>query len=814
MAPPAMGERWIDRSDCGPFREESFDVTGYVSTSLQGSKSKTASQEVKSLSEGLQAVESSLRAEIADRLGDLVQQVDCVETTGSIITKVKEDVKTVQDVMHHLRVNVQEPQRELKALTKKLRAVLSSLRLVKHVAQHLKLMRKLKEQMHTVDEKSNQGAALSDTFLTELTKAAKILKEIRETEAEEARLQQVEIVQKHSVWLNEQWKTVSSNARGALKVGIETLSYGEMGLAFQVYFNLGELKQVIDEQTSLLVARIGAALEAALTKNAVSKSSLSVDTRVAGKENALIKSFEEFADKACQSMLTLWHIQRVLSTKFDPVSNSSFLSGIVERKDETLTRQLWHSLCGSIATRLNTAFYKSITIKTVLVGHFPELASVLENLVHKVQSETTVKGALPALGNRSEATQVILKSVDIYQSAFLSASLNRMIESVNVLFGGTSASRQGSLPTTSDARKSIACFFNEIQRCSACGGDSVAPATVSNVAKAVRLMAERAEALKAPGLDVKNVSGACTPLQSKNIGLCCRIQEVHQSLSLLCVKLQENYYWLQQSGESSSSASGVSTLSAALETLQQVSSDAISPIFQSMLEMLDESIANMHQESSSFNKRGGDGSSDKSAYSVYLPDLLMKIPHCRSEYLSRFKAEGLVKSTANLVNTMIEKLAVKLLDSLAKHASLVRPLDRSGRKCLASDLRQIQRAIETNICPLQGLGRSHTSFAAFVTVLEMETEEVQTSVDAGGTASDVDPVVLVHHTFCRSPDQVQSPLEASGLTQSKYSIWMEQHSPADILKGAKDAIEAYKGGATQDLPLPCAVAMKVISKHL
>uniref|UniRef100_A0A7S1MZX1 Uncharacterized protein n=2 Tax=Eukaryota TaxID=2759 RepID=A0A7S1MZX1_9EUKA len=210
------------------------------------------------------------------------------------------------------------------------------------------------------------------------------------------------------------------------------------------------------------------------------------------------------------------------------------------------------------------------------------------------------------------------------------------------------------------------------------------------------MMRERADALMATGAEVKKVSGHCTAQQQRNIALCCRIQEVYTTLGLLAHKLDDQ--------------GARDTLSNTLESLKEVSSEAVAPIFRSMLEMLEESIVHIQEEN--FTKRGGSESGD--TVSIYLSDLLMKISHCRAEYLSKFKTESSNRSIANeMVNSLITKLAGRVLEVYVEFARKIRPEDGPGRTCLANDMKQIEGAIGKALCPLESIGKPYEEFKAF-----------------------------------------------------------------------------------------------------
>ena len=89
-------------------------------------------------------------------------------------------------------------------------------------------------------------------MLGELAKAAKLLKELRTCQSDEESLNRVTVVANHAVWVDETWKSVSLHAKQALRERVKAANYGDLGLVFQVYFNLGELDRVVEADPDTL----------------------------------------------------------------------------------------------------------------------------------------------------------------------------------------------------------------------------------------------------------------------------------------------------------------------------------------------------------------------------------------------------------------------------------------------------------------------------------------------------------------------------------------------------------------------------------
>lgn len=49
--------------------------------------------------------------------------------------------------------------------------------------------------------------------------------------------------------------------------------------------------------------------------------------------------------------------------------------------------------------------------------------------------------------------------------------------------------------------------------------------------------------------------------------------------------------------------------------------------------------------------------------------------------------------------------------------------------------------------------------------------------------------VVLHHLYARAPEALKSPHARSGLTAAQYSVWLDQHSMAEVVAGIRKALE-------------------------
>jgi hypothetical protein len=80
--------------------------------------------------------------------------------------------------------------------------------------------------------------------------------------------------------------------------------------------------------------------------------------------------------------------------------------------------------------------------------------------------------------------------------------------------------------------------------------------------------------------------------------------------------------------------------------------------------------------------------------------------HCRSEYLNRF-VPAPSPQVPSCGSTLAERCAGRLLMLWVRHASLLRPLDQTGRLQLAKDLAEMTLVVGQGLFPLEATGPAH-----------------------------------------------------------------------------------------------------------
>jgi conserved oligomeric Golgi complex subunit 5 len=131
---------------------------------------------------------------------------------------------------------------------------------------------------------------------------------------------------------------VSVAAGEMLTVGVDTLGQAEVAAALQVFFNLGSLRAVALELVAQRADAVAASLRAALDARQLTGMATGAQARgrasAAGGvriQDVLWRALDESMGKMHTQAVAIWHVQRVVSKKRDPLKLTLFADVIQVR---------------------------------------------------------------------------------------------------------------------------------------------------------------------------------------------------------------------------------------------------------------------------------------------------------------------------------------------------------------------------------------------------------------------------------------------------------------------------------------------------
>ncbi|MEW5299136.1 MAG: hypothetical protein WDW36_002180 [Sanguina aurantia] len=776
------------------FNVNGFDVAAFTSQVLAGSHI-TAQAQSEQLREGVIRLERELCSEVKSRNKELLHNVRRMLDTQSSLQDVVGSVESLQQAVRRIRAEVVGPYEQIKSRSTQLRNLHATIELLRHVIHHLKLTHKLRQQM----------AAPAGSL--DLAKAAKLLSDIRSVETE-VDLSGVQVVAAEREFIAAASKSVRQLAEAALLEGMESLSQAKVGSALQVFFNLDELQLSVTSLMSKYLSDLERSVRAAVDSKQLSAaaaaaagSSSAAPTQQghssggpggarglstpspgasAAWQEKLWSGLREVSEQVLVATTAVWHLQRVVSRKKDPLTHVCFLDVLVPPDQPLLAPRFWSDVVRVLQEALATASKpsKGGFVRDMLTVGYPRLAALLEAMFERLSTETTMKGVPPAVVPAQ--LQQLLAATSPFQNAYLAACLSRMSEAVVAAFPGQSR----SLPSPADVQKCIAVMHEELKV--AGSHPQLAAMIASTTGKALKVLADKAEFMAATGSELRAIGSTVNAAQARNIALCSQLQEVHRSLCSLLPRLP---------------ATAAPALATSLDMLHNTAVQVISPLFKAAMELIEERLMHVHSASRAAAVAVSGGSSDQAQgraggsvmqTSSYIGEVSAFIALFRSEYLSRFVPPP-SPNVPSCVSSLAERMACRILLFWVRHAALLRPLTQDGKLQLAKDLAELQLAVGTHLSPLDRLGSPSHVVKAFRALLFVDTPAILGSP----LLQDLPPAIALHHLFSRLPPSVKAPHERSGLSPSQFSLWLDTHSSADALRSVSGAIECAEGATVR-----------------
>lgn len=770
-----------------PFLSDSFDPASFASRSLSETHT-TAAAQTEALQSGAAALDGALRALVLRHQDELVSQTARLAEAEAAVQRIGLSVRSLQMVAARVHAEVSEPYSQIAARTRQLRNLQATVDLLRHVIHRLKLVAKLRQQMGGAD-----GAGT-----LEVAKAAKLLSEIAAVDGE-ADMSGVEAVEADAEFLQTASAVVRSQTEAALKSGLECLSQADVGSALQVLFNLGELQQGVlqlaDQATSSFLRDFQAALDprklsagSVAAKGAGMGGSskaggggMGVGMGGHGPPGSAAKVADLLWEKLGgaleqmqRSAVEVWHLQRVLAKKRDPLSHTLFLDGVAPQDSDPLPlERFWSRALAGMSDAFAAAFgtARGGFVRDALVGGFPRLTGLLEGAAARVLRDSSARDVAPALDE--EQIAALLDTAGDFQAAYLAACLARLSEAASLAFPGSTR----ALPTAADLQKSVGRVHEELKAASA--SPRLAPLVAATVGQALGVMSQRAEAMSASGPELRSVGlgSPCNPAQLRNISLCNCLHEVHRSVGSMAGRLP---------------AGAGDALRGPLGEMHAVAIDTVAPTFRSMVESAEEMLLQMH--STTAYAAGDSSAGDSSAAaadvavmdtSAYMRELARQLAHYRLEFLTKFNPSP-ASPVPSVARALVERMAARLVLFALRHASLLRPLPQAGKLQLAKDLAELEAAVGQQLLPLEQLGGAARALRAFRRFLFLETSEVEGSP----LLKELPRPEVLHHLYSRAPPLLESPHVRSGLTPAQYSLWLDKHSQEEALKFIRTALEA------------------------
>lgn len=144
----------------------------------------------------------------------------------------------------------------------------------------------------------------------------------------------------------------------------------------------------------------------------------------------------------------------------------------------------------------------------------------------------------------------------------------------------------------------------------------------------------------------------------------------------------------------------------------------------------------------------------------------------------------------NILNSKCSEIAIRCIELIVRHASILRPISQGGRIRLHSDFIHLENALKL-ICPqLVELGRPYRLLKSVASLIVLQPTEI---VASQAEASSVPHSTVLLLLFSFAGSELASPHQNTAWSLPKLSAWLDEH-PAeherlDLIAGAVQRYE-------------------------
>ncbi|XP_006882749.1 PREDICTED: conserved oligomeric Golgi complex subunit 5 [Elephantulus edwardii] len=772
--------RELLQDDCyKDFLSEDFDVKTYTSQSIHQA---IIAEQLAKLAQGISQLDKELHIQVVARHEDLLAQATGIESLEGVLQMMQTRIGALQGAVDRMKAKIIDPYNKIVARTAQLARLQVACDLLRRIIRILYLSKRLQAQL--------QGGS------REITKAAQSLNEL-DYLSQGIDLSGIEVIENDLLFIGRARLEVENQAKRLLEQGVETQNPTQVGTALQVFYNLGTLKDVITSVVEGYCATIEENINSALdikvltqpSQSAVrggpGRSTMPAPGNTAAFRASLWTNMEKLMDHICTICGQVQHLQKVLTKKRDPVSHICFIEEIVKDGHSEILYTFWNSVSQALSSQFQTATNSSMFLKQAFEGEYPKLLRLYNDLWKRLQQYSkNIQGNFNASGPTDicvdlqqleddiqdmfiqkkpdyDPEKTLKDSLQPYEAAYLSKSLSRLFDPINLVFpnGGRNPPSADELDSIT---KTIASELNI-----AAVDVNLTLAVSKNVAKTIHLYGVKSEQLLSTQGDASQVIGPLTEGQKRNVAVVNSLYKFHQSVT----KVVSNQNSLPPAAEQ--------TIISALKDIHDLMENAVQPLLTSVGDAVEAIIITMHQED--FSGSSNIDTLDVTC-SLYMKELQGFIARVMNDYFKNFECSDFVFD-----NT--EAIAHRAIELFVRNASLIRPLGHNGKMRLAADFAQMELAVGPLCRRVSDLGKSYRMLRSFRPLLFQASELVASSSALGDT---IPFSIILQFLFSSAPPELKSPFQRIEWSHARFSQWLDDHpSEKDRLLLIRASLEAY-----------------------
>lgn len=754
------------------FLEKDFDPKRYANNVIQ---SRAIGECLEKLADGVRLLDKELHSQVVTRHEDLLQQATGIETLEGVLQMMQSRISSLQLSVERIHQQITEPYEKIKTRTSQLRRLQTTCDLLRRVIRISYLTKRLETQF--------KGGT------KETTKAAQSLNELGYL-MEGVDLSGIEVLDKDINWIKNARKEVTSQAQNMLSQGMEMQNQTQVATALQVFHNLGSLQGTVETLIQTLREDLKTSIASALdiqnlmysqnSTSAPGRAAIPAPGNTAMWRAALWTGMEKLMDKIYSICGQVHHLLKVLSKKRDPITHVCFMDEVLKDAKKSAVLSFWESLTKILQEEFSGAARRSPFLKQAFEGEYPKLLRLYNELWARLQQfaatgnqSNVYTGGVPEIvygifhqcqGSDTSPEQLLKNSLSGFENAYLSRSLSRLFDPINLVFPA-GAQAPPSKEEVASIAKTIASELN------VASVDTDLSVSVSrNVEKTIQLYTAKSEQLLVTSAQAYQVDSAATGAQEKNGVIVNRLYELHQASS----KILSNISFPKHATE---------TIAEALKEVLILIENAVEPLLTAIQNRMELIVYKIHSEDFTSAQLSTNVSDVPEApCSAYINELQDFINHVHKDILSLY-------SCGDFLVDKLHAIAARVLHVFVRHVSLLRLLGEGGKLRLAADMAQVEFAVGPLCSRVADLGKSYKLLRSFRPLLFQSAEHIATNPAVGES---LPHSIVLHHLFSQAPADLKSPHEVAGWSLSYYFQWLDKHeSENERLALISGTLEAY-----------------------
>ncbi|XP_075868389.1 conserved oligomeric Golgi complex subunit 5 [Nelusetta ayraudi] len=761
------------------FVADDFDVKTYTAQAIHHA---VIAEQLAKLAQGISQLDKELHSQVVARHEDLLSQATGIESLEGVLQMMQTRISALQAAIDRIRSKIVDPYNKIVARITQLARLQVACDLLRRIIRILYLSKRLQGQL--------QGGT------REITKAAQSLNEL-DYLSQGVDLSGIEVIENDLLLISRARLEVENQAKRLLEQGMEIQNPTQVGTALQVFYNLGSLRETIGSVVGGYKATIQDNIARSLDikgltqpahlRGAPGRAVLPTPGNTAAFRAALWTNLEKLMDQICSACKQVQHLQKVLMKKRDPVTHVCFIDEIIKDGQPDILYTFWNDVTNTLSEEFHRATESSSFLKQAFEGEYPKLLRLYNELWRRLQQYSSdLQGGLANPGGGLDASvdlagaemesqdlfthgkenynpeKALKDSLQPYEAAYLSKSLSRLFDPINLVFP-----LGGHNPPSSDELDSIIKTISR-QLNVASVDPNLSVAVAKNAAKTVQLFCVKSEQLLCTQGDASQVIGPLTEGQRRNVAVVNSLHRLQQAVTKVI------------SGLASCPPATAEALSSSLEGVQALMTSAVQPLLLSVSDSIEAILITLHQEDFS----GPLSSPDRPDVpcSLYMRELQGFLSRVAADYFRHFQCVDFIYEST-------ESVAQRAIELFVRHSGLLRPLGEGGKMRLAADFAQMELAVAPLCRRVSDLGKPYRMLRSFRPLL-FQTSELVASSPAVGEL--IPYSTLLHFLFTRAPAELKSPHQAPEWSIARYSQWLDDHpSERDRLTLLRGALEAY-----------------------